>query len=139
MSAPRLWVILGDVPQTAMCIPSIDSVVPKDKDTWTGRFKVHIGPISFDMVGTVTLLEKVPDDHRLSLGVEVDDSRTGGLHGAITVSLGAFGTGSLLIVQIDVQFSGRIDALGQPFVEQKAREALEQFAENLGQRAAQAF
>ena len=137
-AAEKLWPYLADVQQTALCIPGMESVKPVGPNSWVGKVRVHLGLFSIGVDGTIRLIASDPAARRLVLSIEAEEKRLGGgLRGTVTAQLeGNSPNSCLLVVESDLATTGTANRLGDTAVQNKAKEAVEQFAENLKQKAA---
>ena len=133
----RVWKILVDIPLLGQCIPGVDGLEQKDGDSYIGRMKVKVGPISLALEGKLTVQEMDSTEKKSSFTIEASDRRVGGgLRAAVQVSLHPQGEQSTeLAVITDATVLGKLGQFGQPIMRRKADAILKEMAENIGKKA----
>jgi carbon monoxide dehydrogenase subunit G len=128
----RLWQFLMDVPRVARCVPGVESVEAVDRQSYTGRLGVRIGPIRLSLDGTVALEEQDPEAWRARMRADASDRRLGGgIRARMTLVLTPAEAGTRLHIETDLTVLGKIGEFGQPIIRKKADGLLEEFARNL--------
>ena len=133
----RVWKLLIDIPQLGQCIPGVDGLEQRDEDSYIGRMKVKVGPISLTLEGKLTVQEMDSVGKRSSFIVEASDRRVGGgIRAAVQVSLHSQGEKETeMLVSTDANVLGKLGQFGQPIMRRKADAILKEMAENIGRKA----
>jgi carbon monoxide dehydrogenase subunit G len=128
----RLWSLLMDVPAVARCVPGVESVVPVDARTFTGRLGVRVGPIRLSLDGTIAIEEQDRTLWRARMRADANDRRLGGgIRARMNLALSPAEAGTRLSIETDLTVLGKIGEFGQPVIRKKADALLEEFAHNL--------
>jgi carbon monoxide dehydrogenase subunit G len=131
----RTWSTLLDVPRVARALPGAKVDPEGDAGAWRGTMKIKLGPVTTEYAGTARVQDADEDDHVASYRVEGREARGQGSAAAtITTRLapGADG-GTKVIVETDMQVTGRQAQLGRNLMEDVAGAILGEFAGRLEQ------
>src|SRR6185437_1569707 len=108
---------------------AIDSV---DGDDFTGTVKVRLGPIGLTYKGKASFLSKDAAAHRAVIKAQGKDSRGNGTASAtITATLSAQDDGTLVVVQTDLNITGKPAQFGRGVMVDVGNKLLGQFADCL--------
>lgn len=130
--------LLNDVERVAPCLPGATLEGKDGEDSYRGRVKVKVGPITAAYSGTVRFLETDGAAGRLVL-----DARGSDVHGSgtaeakVTVEVRGDGDGSVLGIDTDLVISGKVAQFGGGAISQVSQKLMEQFAANLSRQLAQ--
>jgi carbon monoxide dehydrogenase subunit G len=129
----RVWEFALDLPGLATCIPGVEDMQAVDHENYTGALKVRIGPISLRFQGRVRVIERDGDAYRTRVEFEATDKRvSGAVSGRTTVQLEPDGVAATSIsIHTDVTVLGKLGDFGQPVMQRKASQILDEFARNL--------
>jgi len=132
----RVWAILSDVPRASEFMPGVQDVAQQPDGTYTGTVRIRVGPIGFNLAGTVT----VNEDRGVgtwSMTSQAQDARIGGgVTSTVETIITEPSPGNTRIqVSADVQFSGKLGQLGQPIIKKKADSMVKEFTESLKKAA----
>ena len=128
----RLWDVLMDVPNVARCVPGVESVESVDGHAYTGRLKVHVGPIRLSLDGTITIEEQDRSAWRARMRADANDRTLGGgIRARMSLTLTPGDEGTRLRVETDLAVLGKIGEFGQPIIKKKADALLQEFTRNL--------
>lgn len=122
------WKVLLDVERIAPCLPgaSLDSV---EGDTFSGRVKVKVGPVSLTYKGRAEFLEKDETAHKAVLSAKGKDARGSGTAAArIAMSLADEGACTRVDVVTDLDLTGRPAQLGRGVIADVGERIIGQFA-----------
>ena len=135
-SRQRLWDFLMNVPVLATCIPGIESVEELSANTYKGRFKVSIGPISAKFDGKVDITETDETTYRASLKASGADSRLASqVNAHMTMLLSELSTSSSEIcINTDLTVMGKLGEFGQPILVRKSNDLMKEFSKRLKNR-----
>lgn len=128
----RVWEILSDVITASSLMPGVQSVEQQPDGTYTGTIQIRIGPIGFNLAGSVAISED-RNIGKWSMISQAQDPRIGGgVTSKVETTITEPSTGNTQMqVNAEVQFSGRLGQLGQPLIKKKADSMIREFTENL--------
>ena len=137
-SRGNLWDLLMDMARVGRCFPGVEQVTAVDDQTYQGAMRVRVGPVGFNMSGTILVLERDKDRWHASLRLDGVDRRIGGaVHANMEMDLNELTPEETeLIIASDVSFLGKLGELGQPVIRSKADSVIQEFARNLSREAA---
>jgi len=127
------WATLLDVPRVARALPGATIEPDGEGGAWRGTMKVKLGPVVTEYVGSARVQDADDDDHVASYRVEGREARGQGSAAAtITTRLSAGGGGGThVVVETDMQVTGRQAQLGHGLMEDVAGAILGEFAGRL--------
>lgn len=133
VSAPpdRVWVFLKDPAQVVTCLPGAELTDTIDAQTYAGRVKVKVGPITAAYAGKATLTQVDDDARRMQIVAEGKES--GGAGSARITMTGAVtslpdGT-SEVSVDAAIDIAGRVMQFGRGLIESVNKQLFKQFAD----------
>jgi carbon monoxide dehydrogenase subunit G len=128
----RTWATLLDVPRVARALPGATIEPEAEGGGYRGRMKVKLGPVVTDYTGTARVQDADEDDRVASFRVEGREARGQGSAAAtITTRLAATHGGTRVVVETDLQITGRQAQLGRNLMEDVAGSMLGEFATRL--------
>jgi carbon monoxide dehydrogenase subunit G len=130
----RTWDTLLDVPRVARALPGATIEPEAEGGAWRGRMKIRLGPVTTEYAGTARLQDVDEDDRIATYRVEGREARGQGSAAAtITTRLGprVDGDGTHVVVETDMQITGRQAQLGRNLMEDVAGAILGEFAGRL--------
>ena len=128
----RTWKTLLDVPRVARALPGATIGPQAEGGAWRGTMKVKLGPVTTEYAGTVRIQDVDEDDRVASYRVEGREARGQGSAAAtITTRLGTVGGATRVVVETDMQVTGRQAQLGRGLMEEVAGAILGDFAGGL--------
>ena len=125
----RAWEVLLDVEKIAPCMPGavIDSV---DGDSFTGKVKVKVGPITVAYSGKASFLEKDATAHRAVVEAKGRETRGSGTAAAtVTASMADEGGSARVTVVTDLAITGRPAQFGRGVLNDVGNKLIGQFAD----------
>jgi carbon monoxide dehydrogenase subunit G len=128
----RTWQTLLDVPRVARALPG--ATIERDgvAGAWRGAMKVKLGPVTTEYTGTARVQDVDEDDRVASYRVEGRELRGQGSAAAtITTRLRPQDGGTHVVVETDMQVTGRQAQLGRNLMEDVAGAMLGEFAGRL--------
>jgi carbon monoxide dehydrogenase subunit G len=127
------WQTLLDVPRVARALPGATIESEADAGAWRGAMKIKLGPVSTAYAGSARLQDVDEDEHVASYRVEGREERGQGTAAAtITTRLSARDGGTThVVVETDLQVTGRQAQLGHGIMEDVAGAILAEFAGRL--------
>jgi carbon monoxide dehydrogenase subunit G len=131
VSAPleQAWQTLLDVPRVASALPGA-TIEPGGDGEYRGTMKVKIGPVSAEYAGTAQIQDVDEDAHVASFRVQGSGSQ-GTASATITSSVDEVEGGTRVVVETDLQVTGRAAAFGRGLMEDVSERMLAEFARRL--------
>jgi carbon monoxide dehydrogenase subunit G len=128
----RTWDTLLDVPRVARALPGATIEPGAEGGAWRGTMKIKLGPVTTDYAGTARL-QDVDDDERIATyRVQGREARGQGSAAAtITTRVAPRGDATHVVVETDLQVTGRQAQLGRNLMEDVAGAILGDFAGRL--------
>ena len=131
-AADRLWSHLLDVERIAPCLPGAELTEVVDDRTWRGRMKMKFGPVAMTFAGTVTMVDRNDDDHRVVLRANGTESKGKGAATAeVTSGLEADGDGTLVKMHADITLQGFVAQVSRGMLPDISAKLTQQFADCL--------
>ena len=129
----RTWATLLDVPRVARALPGATIDDAAGAGVWRGTMKVKLGPVVTEYAGTARVQDVDEDDRVASYRVEGREARGQGTAAAtITTRLRDHADGGThVVVETDLQVTGRQAQLGRNLMEDVAGAILGEFATRL--------
>jgi carbon monoxide dehydrogenase subunit G len=128
----QTWGTLLDVPRVARALPGATIEPEAEGGAYRGRMKVKLGPVVTEYSGTARVQDADEDDRVASFRVEGREARGQGSAAAtITTRLTSAGGGTRVVVETDLQVTGRQAQLGRNLMEDVAGSMLAEFATRL--------
>ncbi|MFG2784977.1 SRPBCC family protein [Streptomyces prunicolor] len=131
-SPEDVFALMNDVERVASCMPGA-ALDGQDGDTWRGRVKIRVGPISASYAGTVRFLEIDAEKRRLRVHARGTDTHgSGDAEAEVTLDILAAPEGALLQLSTDLVIRGKIVQFGKGAIVTVSDRIIQQFARNLG-------
>lgn len=131
-SPDDVFALMNDVERVASCMPGA-ALDGQDGDTWRGRVKIRVGPISASYAGTVRFLEIDAERRRLRVHARGTDTHgSGDAEAEVTLDILAAPEGALLQLSTDLVIRGKIVQFGKGAIVTVSDRIIQQFARNLG-------
>jgi uncharacterized protein len=131
-AADRLWSYLLDVERIAPCLPGAELTEVVDDRTWRGRMKMKFGPVAMAFAGTVTMVDRNDDEHRVVLRANGTESKGKGAATAeVTSWLEEDGDGTLVKMQADITLQGFVAQVSRGMLPDISAKLTQQFADCL--------
>ncbi|MFI5878947.1 SRPBCC family protein [Streptomyces sp. NPDC051554] len=131
-SPDDVFALMNDVERVASCMPGA-ALDGQDGDTWRGRVKIRVGPISASYAGTVRFLEIDAEKRRLRVHARGRDTHgSGDAEAEVTLDILAAPEGALLQLSTDLVIRGKIVQFGKGAIVTVSDRIIQQFARNLG-------
>jgi carbon monoxide dehydrogenase subunit G len=130
-TADKVQAFLDDIQKAAKCVPGVEEVNPLEDGWYEGRVGIKFGPLGMKFAGKAKL-EKEPDGTWKMHG-EGRDRRIGaGVNADVVAHLTETTPGTTeVLVNADLNFSGRLAEMGQPLIRKKSDSMVAEFARNL--------
>ena len=129
---PLTWATLLDVQRVAGCLPGA-SVEPVGQDgLYRGSVRMTVGPVTMAYRGTVRLLDVDADAHIASFDARAQEAQGTGTAAAVIRSrLEPAGDATRVVVETDLDVTGRPARFGRALMEDAAAKTLADFAGRL--------
>jgi len=129
----RTWRYLADPRQVVNCLPGAELTEVEGEETFLGRVKVKVGPITAAYDGRVTITRRDDDAHIVSM-VGEGQERTGAGSAKMSMTsrlMPLEGGATQVQVVADVDIVGRAAQFGRGMIESVNKQLFKQFAECL--------
>jgi carbon monoxide dehydrogenase subunit G len=134
----RAWAVLTDLEGIAPCMPGAQ-LTGRDGDTYRGKVKIKVGPVTSEYAGTAAFTQKDDTAHRAVIDAKGRDSRGAGNASAlISASLHAEGERTRVSVETDLKITGKIAQFGSGMINEVSQKLLGQFVARLEAKLAEA-
>ncbi|GGS81549.1 carbon monoxide dehydrogenase subunit G [Planobispora rosea] len=127
----QAWAVLLDVERVAPCLPgaALDSV---DGESFTGRMKVRVGPITVTYRGEAVFQDVDKDAHSLTIKASGKEARGAGTASAtVTARLRPEGADTRVTVETSFNVTGRPAQFGRGVMTEVGAKLIDKFAANL--------
>jgi carbon monoxide dehydrogenase subunit G len=130
----RTWETLLDIERVAGCLPGA-SIEPVGEDgIYRGSMRIKVGPVNMSYSGTVRLADVDGDQHVASFDARAKETKgTGTAAAVIRNRLEPAGEGTHVVVETDLNVTGRAAQFGRGLMEDVAARMLGDFAGRLEQ------
>ena len=127
----QAWDVLTDVARIAPCMPGAE-LTEVDGDTYHGRVKIKVGPITAQYKGTASFAEKDEAARRVVLKASGRDTRGQATAAAtVTAAMAEEAGATTVSIVTDLSVSGRVAQFGRGVMADVSARLLEQFVHNL--------
>jgi carbon monoxide dehydrogenase subunit G len=127
----RTWQVLTDLEGVVTCLPGAQ-LTSVDGDTYSGKVKIKVGPITSEYAGTATFVEKDDAAYRAVISAKGRDARGAGNAAAtIAAQLRSEGDHTVVSLDTDLKISGKIAQFGHSMIAEVSEGLLNQFVTNL--------
>ncbi|MFI6798862.1 SRPBCC family protein [Streptosporangium canum] len=129
----QAWSVLLDVGRVAPCLPgaTLDTV---EGDSFTGRMRVKVGPITVTYQGEATFEDVDKDAHALTIKASGKETRGAGTAGATVVArLYPAGAETRVTVETSFNVTGRPAQFGRGVMAEIGGKLIDRFAANLAE------
>jgi carbon monoxide dehydrogenase subunit G len=128
------WKVLMDIPRIAPCMPGAELTGVVDKDTYSGKVSVKLGPVALTFAGQVKFTDI--DDVARTARVKAqgkDSKGRGGANANVDFHLEPSAMGSRVLVKTDLTLSGMVAQYGRAsgMIQDVAQHLIGQFADAL--------
>lgn len=133
VSPEQAWPVLLDLERIAPMIPGA-SITGVDGDEFEGKAKIKVGPITAEYVGVARFVELDEKGRRAVIEARAKDARgQGNMKATISARLEPDGNGSVVIVQTELDMTGKIAQFGRGVITEAATAILGIFAQRLAE------
>ena len=130
-TADKVQAFLDDIEKAAKCVPGVEEVTPLEDGWYEGKVGIRFGPLGMKFAGKAKLDKDA--DGTWKMHGEGRDRRVGaGVNADVVAHLNETSPGTTeVLIDADVNFSGRLAELGQPLIRKKSDQMVGEFAKNL--------
>ena len=122
------WPVLLDLQRIAPMLPGA-SITSVDGDEYEGKAKIKVGPITAEYVGVARFIEVDEKGRRAVIQARAKDARgQGNMSATITARLEPEANGATVIVQTELDMTGKIAQFGRGVINEAATAILGVFA-----------
>jgi carbon monoxide dehydrogenase subunit G len=128
------WKTLMDIPRIAPCMPGAELTGVLDKDTYSGKVSVRLGPVALTFAGQVKFTDIDEAGYRARVKAQGKDSKgRGGANANVDFHLEPSPLGTRVLVKTDLTLSGAVAQYGRAsgMIQDVAQQLIGQFADNL--------
>jgi uncharacterized protein len=130
------WPILLDLSRVSKCLPGA-TLEPEGGDAYRGTMKVKLGPILTEYTGTATLEEADESSHTAKVRISGKETRGQGTANALIENrLHAESGSTRVVVETEVNVTGRPAQFGRGIMQGVAGKLLDEFAVRLEEEIA---
>ncbi|MEA2157125.1 MAG: uncharacterized protein QOE11_3265 [Solirubrobacteraceae bacterium] len=125
-----VYAAISDVERVVPCVPDAELLERKGDDVFEVAVKAHLGPLFKHLLGTITVVERDPEGHRLVMtnnAREADGDPVG--EATIEITLAELGANTNVSIHTDATIADGM--FGEHMITEAAGSQMEQFAENL--------
>ncbi len=133
-----VWDFFQDVPQVAECMPGVELTDKVSDDTYGGKMKVKLGPISAQFQGEAKITELDEAARTGTISAKGVDRQGGSRASAtVTYALAEAGTGTKVDIAADIALQGAMAQFGRTgLIQEVSSQLTKEFANCLGAKLA---
>lgn len=125
------FAVLTDLERVAPCMPGA-TLEEVDGDTYSGRVKVKVGPMSLTYAGSATVIEQDPSAHTARIEASGREKRGGGTASAdVRANLREEEGQTVVVVTTDLNVTGKPAQFGRGVMADVGEKIIDAFARNL--------
>ena len=125
----RLWSSLLDVERIAPCLPGAELTEIVDDRHWKGHLNVKFGPVAMRFAGSVAMVDRDDDAHRVVLEAQGRESRGKGVASATVTSwLEPAGDSTTIRIVSDITLQGLVAQVARGMLPDIAAKLTDEFA-----------
>lgn len=129
-----VYAFLLDVNRVAGCVPGAELGEVTDPNTFQGRVKIRVGPITVAYSGTARITSRDDEAHRAELQAEGRETTgPGSARAHAVMSVTDLGGASRVDIHTDYQVAGRVAQFGRGVMEDVSRRLVGQMADCIKQ------
>jgi carbon monoxide dehydrogenase subunit G len=125
----RVYAFLLDVNRVVACVPGAELSEVVDPDTFKGKVKIKVGPITVAYNGTARIAERDEASHKATL--QADGRETtgpGSARASAVMTVEPAPSGSMVRLETDFNVAGRVANFGRGVMEDVSRRLVNQMA-----------
>jgi uncharacterized protein len=126
----RVFAFLLDVNRVVACVPGAELSEVVDSDTFKGKVKIKVGPVTVSYNGTATITSRDEAARTATLQAEGRETTgSGSARATTTMSVMPEGEGSAVRLETDFTVVGRVAQFGRGIMEEVSRKLVGQMGE----------
>jgi carbon monoxide dehydrogenase subunit G len=131
-SIDETWTFLLDVERVAPCLPGAELTETVDEAHWKGLVLVKFGPVAMTFRGSVEMIEREDDAHRVRLSAKGMEQRgKGAANATVTAALQPADEATAVSIDADIALSGAAAQLSRGLLPEVSKQLTASFAECL--------
>jgi uncharacterized protein len=124
-----VYQFLLDVNRVVACVPGAELSEVVDPNTFKGKVKIKVGPVTVAYAGTASIVERDQANRSAVLqGEGRETTGPGNARARATMHVSESGTGSLVTVSTDFTVAGRVAQFGRGLMEDVSKSLVAQMA-----------
>jgi len=128
------FAVLTDLERVAPCMPGA-KLETVEGDTYAGRVKVKVGPMTMTYKGTAEIVDRDPETHTATIRAKGSEARGGGTANAdVTARMTPVDEGTEVIVETNIDVTGKPAQFGRGVMADVGASIIDKFAECLSRR-----
>ncbi|HSS92591.1 MAG TPA: SRPBCC family protein [Candidatus Dormibacteraeota bacterium] len=125
----RVFAYLLDVNKVAGCVPGAELAEVVDPNTFKGKVKIKVGPITVAYSGTARIVDRNETEHSATLEAEGRETTgPGSARAKAYMSVVADGAGSIVKIVTDYNVAGRVAQFGRGVMEDVSKRLVGEMA-----------
>lgn len=131
-SPDRVYAFLLDVHNVASCVRGAELTQVNDDDSYSGRIKMKVGPITAGYSGVARIVERDDANRRAVLKAHGKETKGSGTAAATaTMSVQPAGSGSRVVLSTEFEIAGRLAQFGRGIMEDVSAKMVQDLAANV--------
>jgi xanthine dehydrogenase YagT iron-sulfur-binding subunit len=126
-SAGEAWELLSDFPRASRCLPGVELTDDHGDGVFSGRARVHAGPLRLELAGAARVLERDDARRRIRAVAVGEDRGGGGVRADLEFSAVEAGEGSEVRARAKLYLSGRAAQFGRSIAGDVSRQLFQEF------------
>jgi carbon monoxide dehydrogenase subunit G len=127
-SIDQVWGVLMDLERVTPCLPGAE-LTEQTGDEYQGTMTIKLGPVKQEYEGTVKIEEADEEARRAVIKADGKDARgQGGASATITSTLHEESEGIRVVVETDMQVTGKVAQFGQGVQQEVAAKIMDRFS-----------
>jgi carbon monoxide dehydrogenase subunit G len=125
-----VFAVVADAERLVACVPGAKVLERRGEDVYEVALKVRLGPMWKRYGGTITVVEREADAHRVEMTIGARDAG-GDPVGDATIRIGLAGLGSSTTVSIDSQVTVAAGEFAETAIKEASAKQISEFTANL--------
>lgn len=128
----RVYAFLLDVHNVASCVRGAELIAVHDDDSYEGRIKMKVGPITAGYSGVARIVERDEAQRRAVLKAQGKETKGSGTAAATaTMTVNPAATGSHVVLSTEFEIAGRLAQFGRGIMEDVSAKMVQDLAANV--------
>jgi aerobic-type carbon monoxide dehydrogenase small subunit (CoxS/CutS family)/carbon monoxide dehydrogenase subunit G len=126
-SPAQTWELLSDFMRMTRCMPGVELDTEHGEDTYSGRVRVHLGPMRLAFAGAARVLERDVEERRLRAVASGRDASGSGVQADVVISARGSGEQTDLRAEAKLYLTGRAAQFGRSLAGDVSRQLFKEF------------